>query len=50
MFYNRILFPEVEDILIFAHEHNLLEAGDVRGFWGAVFMGGGCGSGPGCVW
>jgi len=27
----RIVFPEVEDTLIFAYEHNLLEAGDVRG-------------------
>jgi hypothetical protein len=27
----RIRFPRVEDMLIFAYEHNLLEAGDVRG-------------------
>ncbi len=27
----RITFAEVEDIVIFAHEHNLLEAADIRG-------------------
>jgi hypothetical protein len=27
----KITFPDVEDILIFAYDHNLLEAGDVRG-------------------
>jgi hypothetical protein len=27
----RISFPDVEDTLIFAYEHNLLEAGDVKG-------------------
>jgi hypothetical protein len=34
----RITFPRVEDTLVFAYDHNLLEAGDVsgRGLWCVV--------------